>query len=200
MATTPDPACPGVTLFGSIIKSGGATGENGPLKHYDLHTMVYHNTTRKNISFTVRIYLKHGKRWQNFPSIINGNICVAGKVCGWVQGIKRLAISAYDICFLPSTPASGLPSPQTPSSTTRPIQTPESPWTRRARILDRDISTPSRKRPRQTDKHGEKKAEPTNDDWPQSPGTMSPICVDNEQEEQQTTVTGNFNINQMREP
>ena len=63
MATTPDPACPRVTLFGSIIKSGGAISENGPLKHYDLYTMVYHNTTRKNISFTVHIYLKHGKWW-----------------------------------------------------------------------------------------------------------------------------------------
>jgi hypothetical protein len=84
MAITLDPACPRVTLFGLIIKSGGATGKNRPLKHYDLYTMVYYNTIRKNISFTIHIYLKHGKWWQNFPSIINGNICIIGKVCGWV--------------------------------------------------------------------------------------------------------------------
>jgi hypothetical protein len=63
MVTTPDPTYPGVTLFGLIIKSGGAIGKNRPLKHYDLHTMVYYNTIRKNISFTVHIYLKHGKWW-----------------------------------------------------------------------------------------------------------------------------------------
>jgi hypothetical protein len=63
MVITPDPAYPGVTLFGSIIKSGGITGKNGPLKHYNLYTIVYYNTTRKNISFTVHIYLKHGKQW-----------------------------------------------------------------------------------------------------------------------------------------
>jgi hypothetical protein len=60
-------------------------------------------------------------------------------------------------------------------------------------ILDCDISTPSRKQPCQTNKHRD------NNDWPQSPRTMSPICVDNEQEEQQTTIAGNFNINQIRE-
>jgi hypothetical protein len=100
----------------------------GPtLLHYDFRVVTYDSTTKTQAQFTIRAYLKNGKRWRNFPFLANQTrMVVSGKVCGITSNDRHLAVLVDNFNFLSGSEiplsSSLQSSPQTPLSTKRTIR------------------------------------------------------------------------------
>jgi len=121
----------------------------GPtLLHYDFKVVTYSNSTRSQHPFTIRTYLKNGKRWAKFPFLAaQSRLIVVGKLCGFTTsttGDRLLAVLADNCNFLSSHDSLQQPLPQTPQSTKHSLR---DLWDR-SDIDDGDIgpSTPSKVR------------------------------------------------------
>ena len=94
------------------------------LLHYDFRVVTYNAATKTQAQFTVRAYLKNGRRWANFPFLRNQTrMVVIGKVCGVTSNDRYLAVLVDNFNFLSSDElsASSLQSPATPLSTKRDL-------------------------------------------------------------------------------
>jgi hypothetical protein len=71
------------------------------LMHYDFRVVTSTTGSRRQPQFTVRAYLKNGRRWAKFPSLANNTrMIVVGKVCGWTSNDRHLAALVDDFKFL----------------------------------------------------------------------------------------------------
>jgi hypothetical protein len=97
----------------------------GPtLLHYDLKVVTYSNSTRSQHHFTIRAYLKNGKRWAKFPFLAaQSRMIVVGRICGYTLGPNRLLCVLVDsFNFLGGNDVSQPSVPQTPQSAKRSLR------------------------------------------------------------------------------
>jgi hypothetical protein len=149
----PEAAPPTIMFLGIVVRSGGCLNSGTTLLHYDLHTTVYDSSAKARTSFTVRIYFKNGRRWANFPLLMQQTpIIMAGHICGLTSGECHLAVLVDDIHFVPGSPLSRVTPAQTPQSSTGAKRTPQDRWSRRAAVgMGTEPVTPSKKRRRVPD-------------------------------------------------
>ncbi|KAN0074003.1 hypothetical protein V8E54_007940 [Elaphomyces granulatus] len=60
--------------------------------HYRMRVIAYNASTRSSDSFPVAVYLKNGKRWQNFPLL--SSVFVSGRIFGVTKIRSELAVLA----------------------------------------------------------------------------------------------------------
>jgi hypothetical protein len=65
----PGQAPPILAFHGTVIRSGGGMNRGPTLLFYNFRFMTYNSATRTHAKFTIRAYLKNGKRWAKFPSL-----------------------------------------------------------------------------------------------------------------------------------
>jgi hypothetical protein len=144
----PGQAPPSLAFQGTVIRSGGAMNRGATLMHYDFRVVTYTPGGKPPAQFTIRAYLKNGKRWAKFPSLAaQTRMLVVGKICGVTTRDRDLAILVDGFTFLSGNnnhSSSQLTSPKTPLSTKRSLK---DLWDR-TDLCDDDIgpSTPSKVR------------------------------------------------------
>ncbi|KAN0066772.1 hypothetical protein V8E54_015162 [Elaphomyces granulatus] len=62
---------PALAFQGFVIRSGDAMNRGATLLHYDFRVVTYTSGPKSHNQFTIRAYLKNGKRWVKFPSLSN---------------------------------------------------------------------------------------------------------------------------------
>ncbi|OXV06047.1 hypothetical protein Egran_06187 [Elaphomyces granulatus] len=67
LAYCPGVANPSVVFLGIVQERCGRLNDGTTLLHYRMRVTAYNASTRSSDSFPVAVYLKNGKRWQNFP-------------------------------------------------------------------------------------------------------------------------------------
>ena len=89
--------------------------------HYDFRVVAYATSSKAQTQFTIRAYLKNGKRWAKFPYLApQTRMLVVGKVCGSTHKDRYLGVLVDGFTFLNGTDGSTQQAPpQTPMSNKR---------------------------------------------------------------------------------
>lgn len=107
----PGVANPSVVFLDVVQERCGRLNDGTTLLHYRIRVTAYNVSTRSSDSFPVAVYLKNGKRWQNFPLL-------SGRIFGITKIRSELAVLADDLNFFPS-------SSRQQSTPTRPLESEE---------------------------------------------------------------------------
>jgi len=111
----PEAAPPSIVLIATVLgRPQGRLNDAPTLLSYPMEATVYSASTRAQITFPIRVFLKNGKRWVKFPPLNpRAAMVVIGRLCGFMKADQTLAIMADDMNFLGSSKIEADP-PQAP--------------------------------------------------------------------------------------
>ena len=117
----PEAAPPSIVLIGTVVgRPHGRLNEGPTLLSYPMEVTVYSASTRSQITFPIRAFLKNGKRWAKFPTLTpRTSMVVIGRLCGFTKPDPILAIMVEDFNFIGTTKTEP-DTPQTPDKQPAP--------------------------------------------------------------------------------
>jgi hypothetical protein len=151
--------------------------EESDLRHFELQTSVWDNSTATSIQFSVVCFFENTKRWENTKTPSAGSyVSVTAKIVGRTTKENYLAVRILDLGYLPKT---------TSTTSTTPAQNPTAtPTAKRSYRWGGRVDSASPSKKRRTSGIGTGSA----DGSPAHTAPRTPRTVDNNEVDQQLAI------------